>query len=276
MLGASLRDYNIVNYLKQTDADDAQRYALLSIQGDPGFEIGTQDEMLFEVLSAIQERRGDEIGISVLAPDFFGQTTQFLIELERAAALASRPDNTCYIPYKDRIRNWAEQFLATTYGNKTRREAATKKLEELADFVRGLTRSDTDHLIVELWVRNDIEHRNLELWASSQLMWSSDDQYWPYREHLSHSSTAPAVASFRDRAASTGRVTHREDGRWTHYLSAPIVLVPEPYWRIPVGVVVVLLNAPKVGPSESIPTIDINEASLVAELVRVGVEILSI
>ena len=54
------------------------------------------------------------------------------------------------------------------------------------------------------------------------------------------------MSAFAARCATEGRVIHRNDGRWTHFLAVPIILSEAPHYELPVGVMTILLHAPGV------------------------------
>lgn len=270
MVGASLRDHNVISYLRQTDINTTNRYALLPLQGDPGFEIGKQ--VGFQLLTAVQERRGEQLGINVLTPDFFGQVRQFLIEVRLAAVL---PANLSYnnSAYGTRLRLWQEDFKRRCYEVADNELRATDLLVRLATVI-CLQVPEATHVKAELWVRNDVELRELELWASSQSIRVGGERYRPHTTRIDLTSESPATLSFANRTAVQGRVIDRTDGRWTHYLAAPVVLREEPYSEIPVAVVVASLHAPDCSASMTIPGVVQNLSAIVAHMTAVGREAL--
>lgn len=273
IVGASLRDYNIVAYLRETQLlGGAKRFAVLPVQGDPGLSISKRSPDLASLLTAIREKRGQQLGIQILAPDYYGQVRQFLIEISLGAASAS--GTYTEKTYKDRIRKWREGFQSV-YSSSDSREAATTALKGLA---RRLSTwiVEAQHVKCELWVRQDIEGRCLELWAESHVVWMdpSDPDYWPHIEPITLDSDSPAVLAFHNRLATEGRVTNRRPGRWTHFVAMPIVLASVPHNEIPVGIIVALMNCPTVPSQDQLQGVRSHIAAIEQDLMTVGTELL--
>ncbi|RIR68063.1 SIR2 family protein [Mycobacteroides abscessus] len=251
MLGASLRDHNIISYLSDTNWNSEHRYAMLPLQGDSAYEIGKQ--MGFDLISRVQARRAEEIGIRGIFPDFFGQVHQFLIELRVAAMLQMGG-----IPYEEdnyskRIRRWARDFERHAT-NEQYRISVTKQLRALATQIKNKI-PEADRVKIEVWVRRNIEDRTIELWCNSQSTLLGKD-YWPNERRIDSDTAAPAVHSFSNRTAVHDLVTDRQDGRWTHYLASTILIDQSPYWSLPIGAAVILFHAPNHTEHKLLPSIE--------------------
>lgn len=257
MIGASLRDHNIISYLTKTEWNLAHRYALLPLQGDSAYDIGRL--VGFEPISAIQEHRTDELGIKGLFPDFFGQVHQFLIEVRYAAAQAI--DGSSYVAnnYGKRIRLWAEDFEPSA-SDEGYRTDVTRQLRELAKEI--CTRvPEAEQVKLEIWIRRNVDARTLELWCNSQSTHLGND-YWPHERQITLDVTAPAVHSFSNRIAVSGHVVDRHDGRWTHYIASTVMIDQEPYSSLPIGAAVILFHAPGI-PTEVLPSVEARKDEIV-------------
>ena len=269
MLGASLRDHNIISYLKNTDLNARKKYALLPLQGDGAYDIGCK--VGFDIISAIQGVRARALGIQALFPDFFGQVNQFLIELRTAAAL--RGDQSyAEVSYRRRIRQWESDLQSYSYGDDDTRRENTEKLRRISEEI-GAILPEADHTKVELWARNTIDARTLELWCTSQSTYLGTG-YWRHSKKIELASNSPAVLSFANRSVTLGRVVDRLDDRWTHYLTVPIILDEEPYGLIPVGSVVALFHAPDVQDAR-LPTDEVRTGRIRDLLLVCGTELLN-
>jgi SIR2-like domain len=274
MIGASLRDNNIIAYLGQTDSMGAHRYALLPFQGDPERKLVAKNAESASVIAAIREMRGKQLGIRILTPDFYGQVRQFLIEVSLGASSASgkyRQEAT----YQQRVSRWVERFMATKYYSDEERASATESLRSLAREVNSMI-AESKHAKAELWVRRDLATRTLELWCESQSTWmrARDEDYWPHTRQITSDLDTPAVISFANRSANQGQVTYRVDGRWTHFISAPIILSEEPDSEIPVGIVVLVFNAPTVAGQDEMPGAKPSINMIVSKMSEVGNQLL--
>jgi hypothetical protein len=276
-IGTSLRDYNIITYLKRTGTN-RRRYAVLPVQGDELYQdpaSGSFDLSRFPIMSMLQDARGVLIGLNPLHPNFFGQVFQFIYEI-RLRATHQGADRT-YIPYIDRVALWWKAFSESKYQDDDVRHHLTKALQAL---VAELTPDvpEAAHLKLELWIRPDFtqEHdpRVLELWCSSQSMWLSHGSHWPHQVPISSAATAPASISFAHRSTTDGYVANRSDERWTHFIAVPIMLDDDPYLSVPVGVVVMLMHAPEYRDTP-IPSYAAMRASLTAQLLECGVQALT-
>jgi hypothetical protein len=257
MIGASLRDHNIISYLSETNWNLAHRYALLPLQGDSAHDIGRL--VGFEPISAIQEHRADELGISGLFPDFYGQVHQFLIELGYAAGQAIDGSSYAANSYGKRIRLWADDFERCASDEDYRKDV-TRTLRDLAKEIRTRV-PEAEQVKIEVWTRRNVDGRTLELWCNSQSTHLGDD-YWPNERRIIKDVTAPAVHSFSNRTAVSGRVVDRQDGRWTHYVASTVMIDQEPYSSLPIGAAVTLFHAPGIT-TDVLPSVESKKDEIV-------------
>jgi hypothetical protein len=254
-VGSSLRDHNILALLRRSSIKRrGQHLALLPVQQD--IAIGLPFE-LADYLSL----RGQHLGVTVLRPDFYGQVNQFLLEV--GLKVSARGANS--IPtYDKRLRRWWKDWSAP--GNQSEVAASPQglavSLGALAQVV-GERVHEASHVKAELWVRADPEKRVLELWSSSQSVRTTGKHYWPHRVNIALQSGNAAVEAFAQRTATSGVATFRTDGRWTHYLSIPIILNDEPFYELPVGVVTLLFHAPALSEAQTLTSVESNYRDIV-------------
>jgi hypothetical protein len=129
MLGASLRDYNIVSYLKTTQIEDGsvRRFAILPTCDDPLFQQATTERM--DALEVMRSARGKQLGVDILSPNYFSQVSQFLVEIENYAGAAMMGRQ--YIPYLERLASWWSSF-SPTFQDHDQRVNATRRLRGLS------------------------------------------------------------------------------------------------------------------------------------------------
>lgn len=248
LIGTSLRDYNIIQYLKETNygSQRASRIAVLPVQGDPSFDAFDQAD--FHLISQLRDGRARQLGMSFLVPDFYGQTLQLMTE----ARLLATSLESHYEPYLERLANWWADFSMTSYEDDEVRRSLTRALQEKSVQIRDRYLEPDDHCKIEIWLRPDIEvdpttgdvrdSRCFELWVNSQSMWLSGSGYRAHRVPVSPRSDDPAVLAFASRSVAHGEITNRSDGRWTHYLATPIILGDDRYAHVPVGCAVLIVS----------------------------------
>lgn len=247
MLGTSLRDHNIVNYITRTTYEDhrVSRIALMPVQGDAGYEAAGPAQR--STYARLLGGRLANLGIEMLTPDFYSQVNQFLHEATHAATC--RHSGREYVPYMRRLGEWWKAFAGAVHADDVARQTVTLRLRQhVADMSTEFIR-DAEHLKIEIWTRHRVEEthdpREFQLWANSQSVWLSGDDYWPHAVATEVASSMPAIRTFASRSAEYGEDRTRTDGRWTHFVAAPVILYDKPYDGIPVGSVVLRISAPR-------------------------------
>jgi hypothetical protein len=274
VLGASLRDYNIITYLKRTHSPEAVRYALMPVQGDTAYAMKSSEQ--YSKLTKMQDLRGRALGIALLHPDFFGQVFQFVHELALAVTNNASGDSYADIAYMRRVETWWAAFESRKYASDRVRQAGTRKLQAASQELRTFV-PEANHIKLEVWIRAHFsvtdDPRALEMWCSSQSMWLSKGTHWPHTAALTLNSTLPAIVCFANRGFVYGAVTGRSDKRWTHYAALPIVLESKPYLSVPVGSVVALFNSSHVN-SGALPSVVANSSQIAEKLKVTGESLL--
>lgn len=277
MVGTSMRDYNIVTYVKRTryDTDKVTRYAMLPVQGDAGYKVAGREQR--DSYSNLMSGRLSNLGIRMLSPDFYGQVNQFLFEttLYTICKFENRP----YVDYMSRLGAWWSTFSQSKYGDDTVRGNLTKQLQAKAMELHADYIHDADHLKLEVWLRPEItadsDPRYFELWANSQSMWLSGTAYRPHRVRTSVESAEPAVRTFGSRSAQWGEDATRTDRRWTHFVAVPVILYDAPHETIPVGAVVLRICAPDSVGLPATKLTDRHRHAISSALIALGTEVLS-
>ncbi len=96
---------------------------------------------------------------------------------------------------------------------------------------------------IELWLRNVRSvQRSLELWGSSVVTWSSYDDLT--RSPIDFDSQYSAVEAYT-RAGYNFRRNGREGSRWQFQLGVLIRLQEEPWYNLPVGVIMLSSSFPE-------------------------------
>ncbi len=245
MLGASLRDYNIVSYLKTTQIEDGsvRRFAILPTCDDPLFQQATTERM--DALEVMRSARGKQLGVDILSPNYFSQVSQFLVEIENYAGAAMMGRQ--YIPYLERLASWWSSF-SPTFQDHDQRVNATRRLRGLSQEMGARLEGDLQgvlNLKLELWVRSDQSQvtnaRHLELWASSQFEYLAGRPTWPKHISLGGIDSGPIVDAF-----AVGDFVLPDipsEGRWLYTAATPITLIHSPNLGLPVGVMALSVHS---------------------------------
>lgn len=253
MLGASLRDYNIISFITRTHYKDGDmaRIAVLPMQDDPSFERGLSSD--FAAIERLRGLRGDALGIQIVTPNYYGQVYQLAHEMQHAVGRLPSAQNSGkiarYVPYINRLENWWSSFTRLKYASDRVRRTTTLALKNQAAQLHADWLHDAEHLKLELWIRAGVtpkhDPRVLELWCNSQSMNLPNTIHWEHHVSLADRHASPAVSAFALRTPFYSEDASRTDRRWTHVVAVPIVLVQPPFYGIPVGVVVLRLHAPE-------------------------------
>lgn len=277
MLGTSLRDFNIISYITRTQYQHGAlaRFALMPAQGDDALRVLGPER--YPDVVRLMDGRPANLGIKLLAPDFFGQVNQFLFETQLSASATF--GGRAYVPYMDRLADWWQGFNTSKYVSNVVRESVTSDLQNLALQIHADHIFDVDHIKLEIWVRSDMERlrdpRHYELWANSQSVWKGGSAYWKHEVRTSVDSSAPPVLTFASRATEFGRDHTRSDGRWTHFVAVPIVLTEPPHRGIPVGSVVMRMHAPRFDDTVITPKTEKSLDVVSQMMINLGTEALS-
>jgi len=258
--GMSLADPNIIRYLtlETPRRTSGPRYALLSTQSEERWVgklaptvVGRYDEAL--------RRRFSDLRVKPVKADFYIQVSQFLSEVLLFRSAGS--DWTDEMWYGNRLERWRTDIDAaiTRRGNGEFQECQQKLNQELRRVVReeivplieldGVDPPREERFSLELWLRGvHRPSRALELWGSSVSMWSDYDDL--AKPPIQRGSTYSAVEAFM-RGGPQFRRNGRPGSRWKYQLSEVIRLQSEPWFNLPVGVMVLSSNLPQVESSLS-------------------------
>lgn len=274
-IGASLRDNNVLTHLREGSGTSSKlepRYALLPSQDDLA-HLATKTDIPEEYWSPFLDMavlRGHIFGLQILRPDFHGQVFQFLQELG-VKALAEK-SNVAYIPYSDRIRNWANTWSGIRESElPSVRDNMESSCRELAEEFESLPHFD--HCKIEVWARRNPDDRTMERCCSSQSTRRMGT--WPHTALIKPLSERSAILSFIRRSTVTIPIDGESDRRWTHSLTAPVTLTESPWSGLPVGAVEVLLHAQNPTSEEALPYLRANADNLTERITKLGVRILT-
>ena len=236
MVGASLRDNNIVRFLEQTHSNRKyRRFAVIPCQEWNRLDVNDPASAIRFDLSTLSFDRGRELEVEVLQPDFFGQVRTFLFETSMAVQAQGRRRS-----YSHRLRDWINGRKAIS-DSLPERESASERCLLLATTISSRLNAFFEGVKVEVWTRQP-DDRSLELWASSRSILFPNEPGPPKRLNMSASpETSAALAAFASQGVVTGQA--HETSRWTHFVAVNNVTSSSPALeRIPVGATVLLLK----------------------------------
>jgi SIR2-like domain len=274
-VGASLRDNNIVSKLYEgTQGRHEPRYALMPADSDfKYFQQRGIPARYWHEMSALACRRGSLFDTKILRPEYYGQVFQFLQELGNAVA-SRQATATPYVPYMDRIRQWASSWAAQReLGGDLERQAIEDATRALAIEFEDIP--SIEHCKIEVWSRLNPDDRTIQRWSSSQSTWKADT--WPHVARIMPLSTSMAVRCFAERANTTGLLLEGSVDRWSHLVGVPIVLDHEPWFGLPVGSLIAYFKLVDSEESpEAIPAIKANENRWFDKMGELGAQILNV
>jgi hypothetical protein len=238
MVGTSLRDTNIAAKLKLSQSHDCVRYALLPAQQEIK-EVAAYGRQFGENVASFASLRGEQLGVVVLRPDFYGQVAQFLREVALETSKGHSGEAT---DYSSRLQAWADNWNREHYASRTSIERATDQLVHLSGTVRKKFRANASSVKSELWVRSRPRERRLELWCDSRAVrLLAEPSYRRHDVEINPLADHAAVRCFAARSAIHGRLPTGPLNRWTHFVAVPVTNSTD----VPVAVVVTLFDAPK-------------------------------
>jgi hypothetical protein len=243
--GMSMTDPNMVRYLIGASRvpSKGRLYALLARQSERRWTRGFEPTVAQTYQEALN-RRLSQLEIRPIVADYYIQVSQFLSEVFLYSSVDSWSED---LWYGSRLRLWRDQMTSSGLsadGAKFSKSQAglsaqlTTAIEHRIVPIlerHGIDLSD-EHLSLELWLRNNRStRRSLELWGSSVQMWTD-------HEHLAHSpisfdSSYSAVAAFM-RGGYSYRPNGRQGSRWKYQLCTVVRLPDEPWFNLPVGVLI--------------------------------------
>jgi hypothetical protein len=276
ILGSAIDDAPLVRALALTrtraEANGRSRWAVLPRQSFDlrvgAFECSTPDDP-DDVLSLLAGR-AEQLGLSLLIPDFFSQAAQVPREIGRAAKLLAVGETYAKgrDDYQHRINEWWKQWLGEDPSDHEIEQHQTISHQVLRDAVDRFRQylENPDELIkLEMWVRQ-AEQRDLTLWASSTGTWP--DRKIARKAPIEHQSSYAASEIFCAGVARLIDTSSRSD-RWGAYFGTPI-RVGDVIDSVTVGVLTIAS-----GKDSAVPTkLDESESAVLArvlsELTSVG------
>jgi hypothetical protein len=251
--GMSLADPNIVRYLTMDrPVGSGERYALLSRQSEQRWvdklPAGTQqpyNDALYRRLSALR--------VKPIRADYYVQVAQFLSEVLLYRQHATDWRESMW--YGNRLRDWRRAMEAVLLSAQpdeftAAQRALNAELNRVIEYeisplleADGMEISPSERLSLELWYRNSrSSKRSLELWGSSVgTLTAFEDLKRP--AIAVDRSPYSAVEAFK-RGGSQFRKNGRKESRWQYQLCQLIRLPREPWFNLPVGVVVLSSSEP--------------------------------
>jgi hypothetical protein len=252
--GMSLADPNIIRYLtlETPRRTSGPRYALLSTQSEERWVgklaptvVGRYDEAL--------RRRFADLRVKPVKADFYIQVSQFLSEILLFRSKGAAWTDELW--YGSRLARWrTEMDAAVTHRkgeefencqallNRELRRVVTAEVIPMLEG-DGVDPPRHERFSLELWLRGvHSPSRSLELWGSSVSRWTdSADLAQP---RIERGSTYSAVEAFM-RGGPQFRRNGRPGSRWKYQVWQMIRLQPEPWFNLPVGVMVLSSNLPE-------------------------------
>lgn len=258
MVGTSLRDGPLLRALHgrlQSNSDEiTDCYAIATV----GMHLGSESaERRFAQEGALS--RMQAFDVSPIYVDYYVQIAQFVFELSRAVREAggkvwahltsdqAGAEET--VPYETksldsdsygkRLDRWARDW-GEFIGDDDYAYGVYIALTEALDHCRDqLDASDSEHLKLELWVRDRPSSRMLRLHSSTVAFFADDNA--ARRATIEPNSSIVAVRAF----VSGGPLEYRMEvgkghhQRWRGYIATPVWLPEDsPYGRLPVGCLV--------------------------------------
>ncbi len=246
-IGSSLRDQNIATALSLGYSADHEKWALAPLRHDSSKSPRPSSENWARITELISLRT-TELHLKVIQPDLYGQVYQFLHELASYAALGET-----YVEYGDRVDQWLGIWESEHSSQEQRLAFSMKSRKVASSLSRRL--GGVDHAKMEVWIRTPRPQRQLRLWSSSQSLRLEGDGHRPLGVPIDAQDRHPAVRCFAERSAVTGQMKYLDDQRWTHFIAVPITVASDEVTQMPVGVAVLVLNAPKYVGTEVLPSL---------------------
>jgi SIR2-like domain len=249
--GMSLSDANIIRYLTYPTSPRASgpRFALLSTQSEQRYATELSPGVGEKYDEAVN-RRLSELNVQPVKADFYIQVPQFLNEvlLYRSHHQDWHED----LWYGARLSRWRQDMdrvITASQGSEFDQAQRLVNLElrrVVRDEVLPIIERDSvdvregERFSLEVWLRNPrSQSRSLELWGSSTSTWSSYEDLAKAR--IGFNSTYSAVTAYM-RGGFQFRANGRNESRWKYQLWQLVRLREEPWFNLPVGVLVLSSN----------------------------------
>lgn len=275
LAGTSIVDAPLVNSLLATKGSKTRRYALLPLQAD---QFRTMDGRISDDLIAWNTRRLKSLEVAPIYPDYFGQTGQFVHEVQQCLVHGDRDMMTKRVSprrYGTRLVTWWNLWKSINVDDPQGQARHHKELFDCVDRLRAILEAQAEeNLKLEVWVRWYPESsQQLGLWASSVGTWADT---WSMRlDTIAQDSQYRAVRVFCAGAPQFMAADETSSDRWRTYLATPIWQDHQGTGIVPVGVIsLASMNegrASSVGP-HNLGALD----AALEEMRQVGASILSI
>jgi hypothetical protein len=219
----------------ESENDDHARFVVLPLQG-PEWACSGPDERSHLIHYA--RRRLNHFDLTPIFPDFYGQISQFLVEVTLCVRLgidAYMDDERYGLRLVKWWNDWNDARGAWDFDQlqNDHHDLLNQAFIEVRDILEP---PENEVLRAELWLRWDpdnlTEGRRLRLWCSTAASWRSPDT-------MREGELDPTGEYFSARVFCEGRTLRIETGdstdRWQTYLGQPIYLSKR--GELPVGVV---------------------------------------
>jgi hypothetical protein len=279
--GMGLSDPNIVRFLHYAATTASHGHYGIFVESDrPSLHILNNTEVtsgqLDDILAYGETQRLQEMGVTKIAPDYYGQVPQFLHEvaLHRAWTQDNLSPHYAEAPYRygKRLMGWHNDLREGDWGESTTLQEITGRMQrELAGardrIAEHIPCGPGEHLAMHLWVRNpEKDKRLLELVGHSESIWVNERSQ--SKSSITSDPSQLAVEAFR--AGVLTRRPSNSSSRWRYGLAYPIRLRKAPWYSLPVGVVTLLSSATE--DETALTKLDAQQSNWIQqELVDVGI-----
>jgi len=215
--------------------------------------------------------RGRHLGVKMLRPSLYSQVYQFLQEV----ASMSTPALSVPARYGQRLQVWSDRWEKSGRLTTEGRAEVMGPVVELRNWMLDSVGA-AEHVKIEIWARCGEGQGSLRRWMSSQSILTGDANARPHETPVVDLGHYAAVDAFAHRGAQIGSFLPEDPARWTDYFAVAIVLYEEPYFGLPVGVALAVLNCP--GEPEraegTLLALERQRAEITERLINLGTELL--
>jgi hypothetical protein len=245
-VGSSMSDPNLLRYLHQAAGSKVKgnHVAVLPRQADMWLHRESPEDAVREARDAGALARWEALGLTVLQPDYYSDSAQFLYELlqQRTSSGAGS--------YAERLRRWQQDIDRDLLRTSSPTEFADQQdwlHEELETYrvqvqerLADAALMKDERLQVSLWVRQQGD--SLLLLAASDRAHRDPETLEPVA--INGPSEWVSVQAYRSGSTLLADTTSNFTSRWNTVMGIPVSIHHPTYGRLQVGVVTLAGTAP--------------------------------